>query len=158
LSRMAQFGTPGAVQLPRPMIHSGNLYFSFSGLKTAVLTAVRRASNLCDQVRADIALGFVEAAVDVLTAKSLKALQQCGYTRLVVSGGVSANSQLRERLTSEAARIGAEVFFPPRDLCTDNGAMIALAGWASLERGVIPGPGFAIEVRPRWPLESIGSS
>ena len=155
LSRLAQFGTPGAVQLPRPMIHSGDLNFSFSGLKTAVLTAVRHATNLCDQVRADIALGFVEAAVDVLTAKSLKALQQCGQSRLVVSGGVSANSELRARLTSEAARVGAQVFFPPPDLCTDNGAMIALAGWASLERGVTPGPIPAIQVRPRWPLESI---
>jgi N6-L-threonylcarbamoyladenine synthase len=157
LSRLALFGTPGAVQLPRPMLHSGNLGFSFSGLKTAVLTAVRRATNLCDQVRADIALAFVDAAVDVLTAKSLSALQQCGYTRLVVSGGVSANSQLREHLVRSGARIGAEVFFPPPDLCTDNGAMIALAGWASLERGVTPGPVPAIEVRPRWPLESIGS-
>ena len=155
VSRMAQFGTPGAVQLPRPMLHRGNLDFSFSGLKTAVLTAVRRASNLCDQVRADIALGFVEASVDVLVAKSLRALQRCGYTRLVVSGGVSANSQLRERLTREVARIGAEVFFPPLDLCTDNGAMIALAGCARLQRGYTPPPGLAIEVRPRWPLESI---
>jgi len=76
LSRLAQFGTPGAVRLPRPMIHRGDLDFSFSGLKTAVLTAVRRATNLCDQVRADIALGFVEAVVDVLTVKSLKALQR----------------------------------------------------------------------------------
>ena len=157
VSRLAQFGTPGAVHLPRPMLHSGNLDFSFSGLKTAVLTAVRRASNLCDQLRADIAKGFVDAAVEVLTAKSIKALQQCGYTRLVVSGGVSANSQLRERLTSEAARIGAEVFFPPPDLCTDNGAMIALAGWATLQRGVVPGPVPSIQVRPRWPLELIGS-
>jgi N6-L-threonylcarbamoyladenine synthase len=155
LSRQAQFGTPGAVQLPRPMIHSGDLDFSFSGLKTAVLTAVRRATNLCDQVRADIALGFVEAAVDVLTVKSLQALKQCDNKRLVVSGGVSANSQLRARLEAEAARIGAQVYFPPPDLCTDNGAMIALAGWASLERGVIPPPVPKIEVRPRWPLESI---
>jgi len=155
LSRLAQFGTPGAVSLPRPMIHSGDLDFSFSGLKTAVLTAVRRASNLCDQVRADIALAFVEAVVDVLAAKSLKALQQCGAARLVVSGGVSANSQLRARLTGEAARIGAQVYFPPPDLCTDNGAMIALAGWASLQRGVVPTAIPSIEVRPRWPLESI---
>ncbi len=75
----------------------------------------------------------------------------------MVGGAGSANSQLRERLTGEAARIGAEVFFPPPDLCTDNGAMIALAGWASLERGVTPGPIPSIEVRPRWPLESIGA-
>jgi tRNA N6-adenosine threonylcarbamoyltransferase len=157
LSRLAQFGTPGSVQLPRPMIHSGDLDFSFSGLKTAVLTAVRRATNLCDQVRADIALGFVEAAVDVLTAKSLKAVQQCGCPRLVVSGGVSANSQLRARLTGALAAAGAQVHFPPLELCTDNGAMIALAGWANLERGVRPGPIPAIVVRPRWPLESIGA-
>jgi N6-L-threonylcarbamoyladenine synthase len=157
VSRMAQFGTHGAVQLPRPMMHSGDLDFSFSGLKTAVLTAVRRATNLCDQVRADIALGLVEAVVDVLAAKSIRALQQSGRKRLVVSGGVSANTQLRARLQAEAARIGAEVFFPPQDLCTDNGAMIALAGWAALERGVRPGPVPAIEVRPRWPLESISS-
>jgi N6-L-threonylcarbamoyladenine synthase len=153
LSRLALFGTPGSVQLPRPMMHSGDLDFSFSGLKTAVLTAVRRATNLCDQVRADIALAFVDAAVDVLTAKSLKAVQQCGCARLVVSGGVSANSQLRARLTVELARVGAEVHFPPPELCTDNGAMIALAGWANLERGAKPG---AIVVRPRWPLQSIG--
>jgi N6-L-threonylcarbamoyladenine synthase len=139
------------------MLHSGDLDFSFSGLKTAVLTAVRRATNLCDQVRADIALGFVEAVVDVLAAKSIRALQQCGRKRLVVSGGVSANSQLRARLQAEAARIGAEVFFPPQDLCTDNGAMIALAGWTALERGARPGPVPQIEVRPRWPLESIST-
>ncbi|MBV8209408.1 MAG: tRNA (adenosine(37)-N6)-threonylcarbamoyltransferase complex transferase subunit TsaD [Burkholderiaceae bacterium] len=159
VSRLAQFGTHGAVTLPRPLLHSDSLDFSFSGLKTAVRNAVRQATNLCDQVRADIALGFVEAAVDVLTAKSLKALRQCGSTRLVVSGGVSANSQLRERLLTEAERVGAEVFFPPPALCTDNGAMIALAGWAALERGVgvaAAGQVPAIEVRPRWPLESIG--
>jgi N6-L-threonylcarbamoyladenine synthase len=155
LSRLAQFGTPGAVRLPRPMLHSGDLNFSFSGLKTAVLNAVRRAGNVCDQLRADIARGFVDAAVEVLTTKSLRALQQCGATRLVVSGGVSANSQLRERLLTELAGVGATVHFPPLELCTDNGAMIALAGWASLERGVTPQPVPAIEVRPRWPLESI---
>ena len=155
LSRLAQFGTSGSVQLPRPMLHSGDLDFSFSGLKTAVLTAVRRATNLCDQVRADIALAFVEAAVDVLATKSIQALRQCGLTRLVVSGGVSANAQLRDRLQVDAARIGAEVYFPPAELCTDNGAMIALAGWAALERGVKPGLVPAIQVRPRWPLQSL---
>jgi N6-L-threonylcarbamoyladenine synthase len=155
LSRLAQFGTPGSVQLPRPMMHSGDLDFSFSGLKTAVLTAVRRATNLCDQVRADIALAFVDAAVDVLAAKSVQALRQCGLSRLVVSGGVSANTQLRARLQSDAARIDAQVYFPPAELCTDNGAMIALAGWAALERGARPGPVPAIEVRPRWPLQSL---
>jgi len=129
LSRLAQFGTAGAVRLPRPMLHSGDLDFSFSGLKTAVLQAVRRATNLCDQVRADIARGFVDAAVEVLTAKSAQALKQCNATRLVVSGGVSANSQLREHLTTELGRRQAQVYFPPPDLCTDNGAMIALAGY-----------------------------
>ncbi len=155
VSRLAQFGVPEAIRLPRPMLHSGDLDFSFSGLKTAVLTAVRRTSNLCEQARADIARGFVDAAVDVLTAKSLRALERCACTRLVVSGGVSANSQLRERLGLELARVGAQAYFPPLDLCTDNGAMIALAGWAALQRAPAPGIAQAIAARPRWPLESI---
>ncbi len=158
VSRIAEFGVPNAVQLPRPMINSGTLDFSFSGLKTAVLTAVRRqgASNLCEQVRADIALEFVQAMVDVLVAKAMQALRHTGLTTLVVAGGVSANSQLRERLQREVAAINGKVFFPPLDLCTDNGAMIALAGMAALKRSQRTGErrrdelGFS--VRPRWSL------
>jgi N6-L-threonylcarbamoyladenine synthase len=157
ISRLAQFGVPGAVSLPRPMLHSRDLDFSFSGLKTAVLTAVRQTSNLCDQARADIARGFVDAAVEVLAAKSVAALRQCKSRRLVVSGGVSANQQLRERLAAMLAPIGATAYFPPMEFCTDNGAMIALAGWAGLQRGLASAPGAAIQARPRWPLGEVST-
>jgi N6-L-threonylcarbamoyladenine synthase len=156
VSRAADFGTPEAVRLPRPMLHTNDLAFSFSGLKTAVLTAVKRqgGSNVCEQARADIARGFVDAIVDVLTAKALRALEQTGLDALVVAGGVGANRQLRERLERETAARGATVYFPPLNLCTDNGAMIALAGLAKLRR-VDPGAlarSMSFSVRPRWPL------
>jgi N6-L-threonylcarbamoyladenine synthase len=150
VSRLADFGTAGAVALPRPRIHAKDLDFSFSGLKTAVLTAVRRIDNTCEQAKADIALGFVEAVVDVLTTKAFAALAQTGLARLVVAGGVGANRQLRERLAAEAQARGVELFFPPLALCTDNGAMIARAGLARLERGA--GSAGAFAVRPRWNL------
>jgi N6-L-threonylcarbamoyladenine synthase len=150
VSRLADFGVAAAISFPRPLLHSRDLNFSFSGLKTAVLTAVRRIDNTCEQARADIARGFVDAVVDVLAAKSLAALGQTKLTRLVVAGGVGANRQLRERLATEAAQRGIELFFPPLSLCTDNGAMIARAGLAKLERSRPAGLGFA--VRPRWPL------
>ncbi len=156
VSRAADFGTPDAVRLPRPMLHTNDLAFSFSGLKTAVLTEVKRqgGSNVCEQARADIARGFVDAIVDVLTAKALRALEQTGLDALVVAGGVGANRQLRERLERETAARGATVYFPPLNLCTDNGAMIALAGLAKLRR-VDPGAlarSMSFSVRPRWPL------
>jgi len=151
VSRLAEFGVAGAFTFPRPMLHSRDLHFSFSGLKTAVLTAARNAGDLCEQVRADIARAFVEAAVDVLVRKSLAALALTGLRRLVVAGGVGANRQLREALTRETQRVGADLFFPPLELCTDNGAMIAMAGLARLRAGVAATPlGFG--VRPRWPL------
>lgn len=151
VSRLAQFGTPGAFRFPRPMLHSGDLNFSFSGLKTAVLTAVRRTGNLCEQVRADIALAFVDAVVDVLATKSMAALQASGLKTLVVAGGVGANQQLRARLAAEASARGAALFFPPAELCTDNGAMIALAGLTRLRRGG-GAPALAFDVKPRWAL------
>ena len=156
VSRAADFGTPDAIRLPRPMLHSNDLAFSFSGLKTAVLTAVKRqgGSNVCEQARADIARGFVDAIVDVLTAKALRALEQTGLDTLVVAGGVGANRQLRERLEQATAARGATVYFPPLNLCTDNGAMIALAGLAKLRR-VDPAAlarSMSFSVRPRWPL------
>jgi len=156
VSRAADFGTPDAIRLPRPMLHSNDLASAFSGLKTAVLTAVKRegGSNVCEQARADIARGFVDAIVDVLTAKALRALEQTGLDTLVVAGGVGANRQLREHLERETAARGATVFFPPVNLCTDNGAMIALAGLARLRR-VDPAAlarSMSFSVRPRWPL------
>jgi N6-L-threonylcarbamoyladenine synthase len=157
VSRLAEFGDPGAISLPRPMLGSGDLNFSFSGLKTAVLTAVRRASagNVCEQARADIARGFVEAIVDVLATKAMRALDQSGLSTLVVAGGVGANAQLRARLQLEVSERGGKVFFPPPDLCTDNGAMIALAGLAKLKRtreSAVGEAPLAFSVHPRWSL------
>jgi len=156
VSRAADFGTPDAIRLPRPMLHSNDLAFSFSGLKTAVLTAVKRegGSNVCEQARADIARGFVDAIVDVLTAKAMRALDETGLDTLVVAGGVGANRQLRERLERETAARQAAVFFPPVNLCTDNGAMIALAGLARLRRAdpEALARSMSFSVRPRWPL------
>jgi N6-L-threonylcarbamoyladenine synthase len=153
VSRLAEFGAAGAFSFPRPMLHSGDLNFSFSGLKTAVLTATRRAGNLCDQARADIARAFVDAVVDVLVRKSIAALKSTDLNRLVVAGGVGANQQLRQTLAAEARRTGVELFFPPPELCTDNGAMIAMAGLARL-RGGPTDSALSFKVFPRWELGS----
>ncbi|MCK6427542.1 MAG: tRNA (adenosine(37)-N6)-threonylcarbamoyltransferase complex transferase subunit TsaD [Burkholderiaceae bacterium] len=153
VSRLAEFGVEGAYHLPRPMLNSGDLNFSFSGLKTAVLTAAQRAGNLCEQVRADIARAFVAAVVDVLATKAMAALDRTGLDTLVVAGGVGANAQLRERLQEEAGRRGVQLHFPPAALCTDNGAMIALAGLARLRAGAGSRSG-SFGVQPRWPLGS----
>jgi N6-L-threonylcarbamoyladenine synthase len=157
VSRLAEFGTPGAIALPRPMLHSGDLDFSFSGLKTAVLTQVRKlGTNVCEQDKADIARGFVDAAVDVLAAKSLAALKQTGLGRLVVAGGVGANRQLREALDRAGKRRGFAVHYPDLALCTDNGAMIALAGALRLERWPEQAVhSYAFTVKPRWDLSSL---
>ena len=156
LARLAEFGAADAFDLPRPMLHSGNLDFSFSGLKTAVVTAARNAGNVCDAVRADLAASFQQAVVDVLVAKSMAALKATHLKRLVVAGGVGANTLLRSELTAAAAKRGAQVHFPAPQWCTDNGAMIALAGALRLERdGVAANPDLAFSVRPRWELDAI---
>jgi len=157
VSRLAESGTPGAVQLPRPMLHSGDLDFSFSGLKTAVLTHVKRLGpNLCEQSKADLARGFVDAAVEVLTAKSIAALKRTKLKRLVVAGGVGANWQLRDTLSAAATKRGFDVHYPDLSLCTDNGAMIALAGALRLERWPAQATrDYAFTVRPRWDLASL---
>ena len=155
LSELAEYGNSSRFRLPRPMLNSGDLNFSFSGLKTAVLTLVNQ--HKADEFpAADIAAAFQEAMVDVLVKKSLAALEQTGYVRLVVAGGVGANKQLRTRLTQAAHAKGYEVFYPPPSLCTDNGAMIAFAAALRLERsgarmGDRGSRGFS--VRPRWSLE-----
>lgn len=125
-------GQSNPFKLPRPMLRSGDLNFSFSGLKTAVLTLVRK-QPLTPQTRAALASAFQEAVVDVLTEKSLTALLKTGLTQLVVAGGVGANRQLRNNLCGEAEKIGATVFFPELEFCTDNGAMIAFAGAMRLQ-------------------------
>jgi N6-L-threonylcarbamoyladenine synthase len=155
VSRLAEFGIAGAFSLPRPLLGNGNLDFSFSGLKTAVLVALRRAEaagSVCEQVKADLAHEFVTAVVDVLTTKALRALDATGLSTLVVAGGVGANAQLRLRLQTAAAGRGAQVFFPPPALCTDNGAMIALAGLARLQRAASVNRSLDFNVHPRWAL------
>lgn len=157
VSRLAEFGTPGAVELPRPMLHSGDLDFSFSGLKTAVLTQVKRLGpNVCEQSKADLARGFVDAAVEVLAAKSIAALKRTKLNRLVVAGGVGANRQLRDTLSAAAKKRGFDVHYPDLSLCTDNGAMIALAGALRLQRWPAQATrDYAFTVKPRWDLTSL---
>jgi N6-L-threonylcarbamoyladenine synthase len=157
VSRLAEYGTPGAVELPRPMLHSGDLDFSFSGLKTAVLTQVKKlGQNVCEQAKADLARGFVDAAVDVLVAKSLAALKKTHLTRLVVAGGVGANRQLRDALSQAAQKRRFDVHYPDLSLCTDNGAMIALAGALRLQRWPEQASrDYAFTVKPRWDLASL---
>jgi len=148
LSRLAEEGVAGRVKLPRPMLDSGDLDFSFSGLKTAVSLEVRKNPALR---KADLARAFVDAVVEVLVAKCARALEAAGLTRLVVAGGVGANRQLRAALDAEAARRGFDVFYPEPELCTDNGAMIALAAALRSSDGEFHRNG-AYSVRPRWDL------
>lgn len=158
VSRLAESGTSGTYLLPRPMLHSGDLDFSFSGLKTAVLTQSRKlGADMSEQQKADLARGFVDAAVDVLTAKSLNALKRTGLKRLVVAGGVGANRQLREALSAAAKKRRFDVHYPDLSLCTDNGAMIALAGALRLARWPEQAVrDYAFTVKPRWDLTSLG--
>jgi N6-L-threonylcarbamoyladenine synthase len=156
LAQLAESGRDGAVSLPRPMLDSGDLDFSFSGLKTAVLTLARRmaAENaLDDACRADIACEFQHAVVDVLVAKAIAAVSATGHLRLVVAGGVGANCELRSRLTAQVEARGGRVYFPPLEFCTDNGAMIALVGALRLAGARIGD--YEFTVRPRWDLASV---
>ena len=152
LSKLAESGRPGRFKLPRPMIASHDLEFSFSGLKTAVMMLVR--SQPSDKTtHADIARAFQDAIVEVLVAKSVAALRRTNFDRLVVAGGVGANKQLRAALDAAAIHAGFSVYYPELELCTDNGAMIAFA--AALRcNGRLPPVDTAFSVRPRWELSS----
>jgi N6-L-threonylcarbamoyladenine synthase len=152
LARLAEQGTPGAYRFSRPMTDRPGLDFSFSGLKTQVLLAWRD-SDQSEATRADIARGFEDAVVDTLAIKCRRALDATGCDTLVVAGGVGANKRLRAKLAEAAARHGGRVCFPRPALCTDNGAMIALAGSIRLAAGQCTGP--EIRVRPRWDLQSL---
>ena len=152
LAALAERGQPGVFPFPRPMLNSGGLDFSFSGLKTAVQTRVREIGAPGEQQRADIARGFQDAIVDVLVEKTLRAMKESGLSRLVVAGGVGANRELRRRMDERAGRMGVSVFYPEFEFCTDNGAMIALAGALRLEAGLSIEAAGAFAVRPRWPL------
>jgi N6-L-threonylcarbamoyladenine synthase len=160
VSRLAEFGNPGVFDLPRPMLHSGNFDFSFAGLKTAVLTQVRKLnltdSETCYQPRADLARAFVDAIVEVLVKKTLRAAREHGLKRIVVAGGVGANRQLREGLNAEGKKRGLRVYYPDLQFCTDNGAMIAFAGAMRLQADPAQvQDGYGYGVTPRWDLEDI---
>ena len=154
LAKLAETGTPGRYKFSRPMTDRPGLDFSFSGLKTQVLLAYQAHKDEPD-AKADIARGFEEAIVDTLTIKCRRALQATGAKRLVIAGGVGANRRLRAQLAAAAEREGFRVYFPRLEFCTDNGAMIALAGALRLQAGLHDGP--EIKVAPRWDLESLAA-
>ena len=172
LSELAKLGTPDVYNFPRPMLHSHDLQMSFSGLKTAVLTAVQKVRqqtgchDLPESPRNDMCRAFQDAVIEVLVAKSKQALLDTGFRTLVVAGGVGANWKLRQELNNLSVRQSVpkhqvkppaeaiQVFFPPLSLCTDNGAMIAFAGAMRLSIQT-PQPAGAFEVKPRWPLTDI---
>ncbi|WP_447920018.1 tRNA (adenosine(37)-N6)-threonylcarbamoyltransferase complex transferase subunit TsaD [Achromobacter aegrifaciens] len=160
LSKLAGSGDPARFDLPRPMLHSGDLDFSFSGLKTAVLTRVKAAEaagGLDEQARADLAAATQAAIVDVLAAKAIRALKQTGLKRLVVAGGVGANQLLRAKLDAALKPLKARAYFPPLELCTDNGAMIAFAAAERVKAGLVTldPDAHSFTVKPRWDLADI---
>jgi N6-L-threonylcarbamoyladenine synthase len=154
LARLAERGDAAAIALPRPLLHSGNLDFSFAGLKTAVLTQARKREDVAsDAWRADLAAATQAAIVDVLVAKSMRALRETGLARLVVAGGVGANARLREHLNAACAQARVQVHYPELHLCGDNGAMIALAAAMRVQAGrATPQRDKAFGVMPRWAL------
>ncbi|HEY3785586.1 MAG TPA: tRNA (adenosine(37)-N6)-threonylcarbamoyltransferase complex transferase subunit TsaD [Steroidobacteraceae bacterium] len=152
LARLAERGRPGAYTFPRPMLDRPGLEFSFSGLKTAVANAIR-ANPPDEAARSDVAYAVQEAIVETLVTKALRALDQTGLDVLVVSGGVSANGRLRMRLTESVGRRGGRVYYPRIEFCTDNAAMIAVAGLARLAAG--QRDTLAIQARAQWPLQSL---
>jgi N6-L-threonylcarbamoyladenine synthase len=155
LAKLAGAGKAARFTFPRPMLDRAGLEFSFSGLKTAVALTVKSAGAIDDQTRADIAAGVQEAIVDTLVSKTLRALDETGYETLVVAGGVGANRLLRERLAQAAARQGAKVFYPRIEFCTDNAAMIAVAGMARLKAGAHESQ--AIRARAQWSLTELST-
>jgi len=153
LAKLAATGRADAFALPRPLLHQANLDFSFAGLKTAVLTQCHKLGADLPAHRADLAASTQAAIVEVLVKKALKALQQTGLKRLVVAGGVGANQSLRAQLQLACQKLGARVHYPEPELCTDNGAMIAMAAAMRLGTGVQTAEkNYAFDVLPRWPL------
>jgi N6-L-threonylcarbamoyladenine synthase len=153
LARLAEQGDALSFKLPRPLLHSGNLDFSFAGLKTAVLTQVQKLGDGLEARKADLAAATQAAIVEVLVKKSLMALDRTGLQRLVVAGGVGANSFLRVQLNAACAKRGVRVHYPELALCTDNGAMIALAAGMRLQAGLARADKrYSFEVKPRWAL------
>jgi N6-L-threonylcarbamoyladenine synthase len=159
LARMAELGDPASFALPRPLKHSGDLDFSFAGLKTAVRTQViKLGDSPCDQSRADLAAATQAAIVEVLVHKSVVALKTTGLRRLVIAGGVGANTRLREQLGAACAKLGARLHYPEPALCTDNGAMIALAAAMRWQAGLgDEAEAGRFDVKPRWPLDELSA-
>ncbi|SPT68209.1 t(6)A37 threonylcarbamoyladenosine biosynthesis protein [Anaerobiospirillum thomasii] len=153
LEKMAQKGDPKAYHFPRPMLDRPNCDFSFAGLKTAVLNATMQTDNI-DEHKYNIARCFSDAVVDTLKAKCTRALDMSGLNRLVVAGGVSANSAIRNALDEMMQKRGGEAFFARREFCTDNGAMIALAGMLRFKAGDVQ-DNLELDVVPRWPLTEL---
>ncbi|RQO81194.1 tRNA (adenosine(37)-N6)-threonylcarbamoyltransferase complex transferase subunit TsaD [Acidovorax sp. FJL06] len=156
LSRLAEQGSATAFKLPRPLLHSGDLDFSFAGLKTAVLTQAKKLGDELEARKADLAASTEAAIVDVLVKKTLTALKQTGLKRVVVAGGVGANRHLRAQLNAACAAAKVRVHYPELHLCTDNGAMIAMAAAMRLQAGQQQAnTDYAFDVKPRWPLDAI---
>ena len=159
LSRLAQQGDATAFKLPRPLLHSGDLDFSFAGLKTAVLTQAKKLGDELEPRKADLAASTEAAIVEVLLKKSLSALRETRLKRLVVAGGVGANRLLREQLNAACQKLGVRVHYPELDLCTDNGAMIAMAAAMRLDaQKESANRLYAFDVRPRWPLAELSTA
>ena len=152
LSKLAEKGLKH-FKLPRPLLHSNGLDFSFSGLKTAVLYLARKQKKLTKEIKADIAYAFEDSITDVLVKKTIQALKQEGLKRVIISGGVGANKTLRNKIIAECNQNEFEYFFPDLTFCTDNGAMIALAG--SLRLNMRPKENYSFSVKPRWKLTEI---
>ena len=152
LAKLATQGDSKKYKFPRPMTDRPGLDFSFSGLKTSAANVIAKEGN-SEQVQADIAASFQQAVVDTLVIKCERALEQTGYQRLVIAGGVSANTSLREQLEVLLKRRGGAVFYPRKEFCTDNGAMIALAGYFRLAAG--QQQDLTIGVTPRWPMQDL---
>ena len=156
LAKLAEGGSATAFKLPRPLLHSGDLDFSFAGLKTAVLTQAKKLGDQLEANKADLAASTQAAIVEVLLKKSLAALDLTGLKRLVVAGGVGANRNLREQLNAACAQRRVRVHYPELHLCTDNGAMIAMAAAMRLQSGLAQATErYAFDVKPRWPMASL---
>jgi N6-L-threonylcarbamoyladenine synthase len=158
IAKIAEQGTPGRFTFPRPMTNKPGLNFSFSGLKTFTLNTVSKLKgqsgrDLTSQEKADVAFAFQDAVVDTIRIKCERAMEQTGLDRLILAGGVSANTELRSRLDESARKHHRQVHYPPLHLCTDNGAMIAYAGYLRLQHG--HQESLSIEVRPRWPMSEL---
>ncbi|MEN8175743.1 MAG: tRNA (adenosine(37)-N6)-threonylcarbamoyltransferase complex transferase subunit TsaD, partial [Pseudomonadota bacterium] len=154
LARLAEQGDPARFNFPRPMLDRPGLDFSFSGLKTFALNTLRDAPDDA-QTRADIARAFEDAVVDTLVRKCSRAVRDTGILTLVLAGGVSANRRLRLRMEKAMKKLGARAYYPRPEFCTDNGAMIAFAGWLRLRSGLREGDGFAVHAR--WPMDQLPS-